>query len=519
MKSNQIYIVAILLTGTVFLTSCDKDLLNVAPPDKLSTTIFWKSPSDADLALTGLYNFLGAGAPGGLGQYQPYIWDDFSDNSHSFSDRGGALSMLYSGLTPTTQGFMSIYYPQNYKAIAAINSFLANVGKVLEGEKLKMYKGQAFFLRAFNYFWLAKLYGNVPIVKDDPFTISPKAHLATSKRTDVLAFIESDLDSAIAYLPDVSPYDGHAVKGTAEGYMVRVLLFENKYAQAAVIAKQIIDSKKFSLNPCYSCNFYKPNQNSSKEIMFSVQFLPPIIIHPNGASDMLTLGSFSSYSQGTQDLVDSYESIDGKSIGTSSLYDPQNPYENRDPRMRMTLFFPGDIKAQGWPSDNNPAIPGKGGWREGYFRVKKWLTPGVSADAGYANQPTDANDWVLLRYADILLMYAEAQNEAVGPDASVYNAVNLVRERAGMPDLLTGLMQDQMRDAIRYERRAEFALEGIRFFDLRRWGIAEQVMNGFVPNALFPNIKAVYEPKFEYWPIPQYEIDFNAPEMKQNPGY
>ena len=118
-------------------------------------------------------------------------------------------------------------------------------------------------------------------------------------------------------------------------------------------------------------------------------------------------------------------------------------------------------------------------------------------------------------------MYAEAQNEAVGADASVYQQVNEVRARPGvnMPPLPQGLSQEEMRERIRHERRVEFAMEGLRYFDLRRWGIATQKLNGFVPNPLVPSVKTKYEDKYELWPIPQTEIDRNAPVLEQNPGY
>jgi hypothetical protein len=518
MKSIQIYIAIILIVGGITLTSCDKGLLDVTPPSQLSTSIFWKTPKDADLALTGLYNYLYAG--GGTyatGEYQPYVWDNFSDNSYGQYDYGGGTTALTAGLTPQSSGYPNTVYTNNYQAIAAINSFLANVGKVLSGDQLKAYKGQAFFLRAFNYWWLAKLYGNVPIVKENPFNISYKAHMATSPRDSVLMFVESDLDSAIAYLPNVPYTDGHAVKGTAEGYMVRVLLFEKQFKQAAAMAQQVMQQKQFSLNPCYACNFYKPDQTSSKEIMFSVKYQAPTIQHPDGVSSALHLQEWKG-ELGTQDLINSYEMANGKSIiDPGSGYNSNSPWSNRDPRMRMTFFFPGDTKAQGWFNTNYPvATPGQDSWINGYYCVKKWLTPGIT-NPDYGT--IDDNDFVLLRYAGVLLMYAEAQNEAMGPDPSVYQAIDEVRGRVGMPDLPLGMNQDQMRQAIRGERRVEFAMEGIRYFDLRRWGIASQVLNGFVQNPLFPDVKAKYKPNYDFWPIPQYEIDFNAPEMKQNAGY
>ena len=252
------------------------------------------------------------------------------------------------------------------------------------------------------------------------------------------------------------------------------------------------------MNPNYPSNFYKPDQNASPEIMFSVKYQLPNAQHQD-VGMAVAVQKWKGY-LGTQDLIDEYE---------------QN-----DPRKTMTFFFPGDTEAQGWPFTGDLAVatPGKDSWIEGYYPVKKWLTPGiVNPDYG----TLDDNDFVLLRYADVKLMYAEAQNEAVGADASVYQQINEVRARpdVNMPPLPAGLTQAEMRESIRHERRVEFAMEGIRYHDLRRWGIATETLNGFVPNPLFPDIKTKYEDKYQLWPIPQTEIDRNQPDLEQNPGY
>ena len=499
MKKYQSIILLTVFATCILFASCKKGLLDVAPPDQLSTTVFWKSEADADLALTGLYNFLYAGGGNWANsQYEVMGWDTYTDDVFGKHNYGGGYNATSSGITPNTGAYVFNYYNNNYRAIAAINSFLANADKVLTGDKLTKYKGEAYFMRAFNYFWLAQLYGNVPIVKDDPFKADFKTPMAKSTRAEVLAFVYQDLDAAIAALPDDAYSSGHAVKTTAQGYKVRALLFEKKYAEAAALAKQIIDGNKYSLNPDYDANFYKAGQNAGNEIMFSVKFLLPNIEHADAALNV-TMQTWGGY-QGTQDLIDEYEA--------------------GDPRKSMTWFFPGDGSDKGWPF-NNPAVATPGGgqdWIEGFKKKKKWLTPGLkNPDYGVKGD----NDFVLLRYADIKLMYAEAQNEAAGPDASVYAQINEVRDRPGvnMPALPAGLTQNQMRDRIRHERRVEFPLEGIRYFDLRRWGTATQKLNGFAPNPLAPNIKIKYEDKYEFWPIPQTEIDRNNGVLEQNPGY
>ena len=495
MKKKNLYIALAALIALA--SSCKK--LDVTPPANLSTTVFWKSPSDADLALTGLYNTLYA-SPGNLDQYGMLWFDNFSDNSYSQNNLNNSQNALISGLTPTLGGFQSSTYQNAYIAIAATNSFLANVGKVLSGDKLKQYRGEALFLRGFNYFLLAELYGNVPIVTEDPFTLDYKSTRAKSPRADVLKQVESDLDSAIAYLPD-STYlknGGHVVKAAAEGYKVRMLLFEQRWAEAAALAQTIISSNLFSLNPNYSTNFYKPGQTSSPEIMFSVQYQAPAAAHPFALTIYLIAPGWVDL-QGTTDLA--------------------NEYEANDPRKNMTLFSPGDGPAQGWPF-TTPAVgtPGLGNWTVGFFPTKKWIDPKLTNPTSGLK---DDQDYVLLRYADIKLMYAEAQNEAAGPDASVVQQVNEVRARAStsLPHLSTTLSQDDMRQAIRHERRVELALEGLRYFDLRRWGIAKQKLNGFMQNPNVPTMKTVYKDAFDYWPIPQTEIDRNQGVLIQNDGY
>lgn len=487
---NCIKIVALAI---ISLSSC-KDL-DVTPPDKLSTTIFWKSASDADLALAGLYNTLYAN-PGGENLYGPW-WDNFSDNSYGRNNISGSQDALVAGLTPTSGGFVNGLYQYSYITIAGCNSFLSNVDKVLTGEKLEQYKGEALFLRGFSYFMLAQTYGNVPIVTEDPFTIDYKSKRAKSSREEVLKQAENDFDAAIASLPDAAFSTGHAVKASVQGYKVRLLLFEQRFQEAAALAKEIIDAGKFSLNANYSGNFYKPDQRSSPEILFSVQYQAPVTFHDISLTTLLLNPGYSDL-QGTQDLLDEYEP--------------------GDPRKTMTFYSAGDTQADGWPITTYSPQPGVNGWVLGFTPSKKWVDPKIIDP-----QPglLDDQDMVLLRYADVKLMYAEARNESTGPDASVFQQVNEVRARPGvnMPPIPNGLSQMEMRERIRHERRVELALEGLRYFDLRRWGIAEEKLNGFIQNPLTPNVKMIYRENYRFWPIPQTEIDRNAPELIQNTGY
>lgn len=146
------------------------------------------------------------------------------------------------------------------------------------------------------------------------------------------------------------------------------------------------------------------------------------------------------------------------------------------------------------------------------YGMKKFLTP---ENIPYDYSTRSAQDWVLLRYAEVLLNYAEAENELSGPVAAVYEAINAIRERADLAPLPDGLSREQMREAIRKERRIELAFEGIRYFDLKRWHIAGEVLNAVTDGI----VTYRFEDKFYKWPLPQSQIDRSQGVLIQNPDY
>lgn len=496
------------------LSSCIKDALEVNPLDQLSSASFWKTESDVQSALTACYSFFKRGGNWyGTTLQFPAGWDALSDDGYTQYDYGSANSISFSGPTPTSSGYVSDAYTVDYQAIAAINYFMANIGKVtLPDASKKKYLAEANFLRAFYYFQLATLYGNVILIKE-PAIDTFKEPRAKSTKDEVLAFVNEELDKAITDLPDVAYADGHAVKGSAQALKARVLLYQKKYPEAAAMAKNIIDGGKYKLWANYKELFYKPGQNNNTEIIFSIKNLPPNS-YPDPGVDLFQ-GSWQAV-QPTKNLIDEYEAKDGQPIGSSPVYDPAKPYDNRDPRLRMSFFVPGDGAAEGWNKYNgkasfNPFVDAN----TTGFAVKKMLDPSRS-DPQYSTQSDQ--DYVLMRYAEVLLNYAEAENEANGP-ANAYAAVNQIRTRAGMPALPTGLTKDQMRERIRHERRVELAMEGLRYYDLRRWGIALQKLNGFKIVPGNNNLKdKYYEARFDIWPLPQTDIDRNS-GLKQNDGY
>ncbi len=252
--------------------------------------------------------------------------------------------------------------------------------------------------------------------------------------------------------------------------------------------------------PSYENVFRDGIQEGNNEIIFSIKFLAPDNATPMDQwyGDWLVVSPL-------QNFVDIYECTDGLPWGVSPLTDVNNPRVNGDSRLGKTIFFD-FVEFDGNEHHSSNSRP------SGYG-LKKFISPGLMP-SGYST--LIQQDWVMLRYAEILLIYAEAQNELLSnPDQSVYDAINDIRNRVGMPDIPQGLNQAEMRERIRYERRVELAFEGLRFYDLKRWRIAEEVLNNVDDGILIYN----FEKRFYQWPIPQTEIDKSLGILEQNPDY
>ncbi len=514
----KIKYVAILLVLVSLCGACQKDFLDKNPLDQLSGNTFWKTQSDADLALTGCYSFLCKGfnatsvsaAGAGWGGGSMY-WEAITDNGYTISSGNNFGGISTGVIEGTTGGMQSDAYTTSYQVIAACNNFLANIGRVpLDAATMNKYMGEVRFLRAYYYFLLTQLYGDVVLTLHPLSNDNASATLPRTPKKTVVDSILADLDFAANNLPNTA-YAGHAVRGSALGYKARVLMASYRWQEAAAAAQTIMTEAKFSLyTGGYRNLFLKPGQSNNPEIMFSARYQPP-----NLASPQDWLMSYTNSVQVLHYLVDDYECTDGLPTGSSPLYSAAAPYNNRDPRLKLTVIVPGAWRGTTAATAFNPtsaAVPSGFLPRKGIDSTRFPTTYATQSD----------QDWVMLRYADILLMYAEAQNEAVGPDASVYSAVNAVRARAGinMPPLPAGLSQTDMRTRIQHERHIEFGLEGTRFFDLKRW----QQDRVVIPAVKDPNNAfRTFPLRDTLWPVPQSEIDiansYGNSGYKQTPGY
>ena len=500
------------LMALLLLFSCAKDL-EKNPLDAISSGGFWKTDADAQMALAGCYSTLYPFSP--LGWARPYL-DCLADGGYSQwgSYNWNITTMVTGDLNPTTAGLSPTVMSVYYKGIAAYNYFLANIDQVatIDAAKKEGYKAEVRFLRALLYFDLVNFYGDVILYKESP--ASPdEAKVKQSPKAEVLAFVKEDLDFAISTLPNIA-YSGHAVAGSAKALKVRVLLYEESWPEAALLAKEIMDEGKFSLATSYEKIFLASGQTNNPEIMFSTVYLSPTLSQATADGSNANRGGDQEFGWGSHicpywDLADAYECTDGKSIATSPLYDVAQPWLNRDPRLKYTIRMPNVTWPAGEPAG---ALSLTGINMQKYVDLSR-------APFSYSKQDQYDEDYVHIRYADVLLMYAEAKNEASGPESGIYDALDMIRGRVGveMPpvDRVAVNTQELLREYIRHERRIELALEGQRYFDLKRWHTAHTVL----PLLKTPGgVSLVFAEKNYLLPFPQSEIDINS-NLVQNPGY
>lgn len=456
-----------------------------------------------------------------------------------------------------------------YTNIRRVNLLLKHLpGAPIPAHIRNAMAAEARFLRAWYYAILLKHYGGVPLLGDAVYDVTDKIPAVRNTYKECVDYILSECDAVAAALPLVRIREdyGRASGGAALALKARVLLFAasplfngggidpqnnvtgyadavpERWKLAADAAAAVMSTSAYSLHednttaPGYG--FYKlftlrvnteyilaKMQGGNRELESAWQ--PP---SRNGAQ-----GGFP-----YQEFVDAFGMANGKPVtDPTSGYDASNPYTNRDPRLAYSVI-----------RDQMPLIQNTG-LKE---PVNIYLGPdgkGVSQDAVHAGTPTgyytnkmldenisanfihgSARCFPLMRYAEVLLNFAEASNEYAGPTQEVYDAIELVRKRAGLLpyELPAGLTKEQMREAIRAERRVELAFEGHRFWDVRRWKIAEQTENkqmtgmeirrngSSVTYTVFPVRKHNFRKAMYLWAIPQSETA-KSPELKQNPSW
>lgn len=539
MKRINIYLVSALLMGTT--VSCS-DFLQKDPPSSPSQSIFWQKKSDFDSALAGTFSMMYQW-PGEMSQIIP-CFDNLTDNSicqHNEDTYGRSQTIALGDLDPNTTGYVSYMYSHCYTGIARAHLVMENLA-LYEGSDMteadkNFIMAQCKALRGYFYSWLYLCYKEVPLVTSS--LTMENMYQPKSTRPEIYAQIMKDFDEAIAALPD-KPYSdsqmsGYFSPGALKAFKARLMLNDAYDENGKAIPekmKEIVplleEIQGYSLADRMRDNFISEKQLASPEIMFSVRYLAPNITH----SMDLYYGSWTTCGV-TRDLVDEFECTDGLKWGespltqevdetllsTNSLADDaynerEKLFQNRDPRLRETVTHSGyaTFPDEGYEDKGRLKLTDQ---QQTGFGMMKYLQP-TTVMPSYSTI-SDA-DVIILRYAEVLLMIAEAENEANGPTQKVYDAVNAVRTRSEMPPLPDNLSQDEMRERIRHEWRVEFVFEGQRYFQLKRWKLMEELVDGAVDPALPTYIK-VFKPAFYYWPIPQTEIDKAGGVLVQDPNY
>lgn len=542
MKKYLSIIAAALLMGS--FSSCS-DFLDRYPLEELSDESFWKTEKDAEMAVSNLYNVLPT-------------WDvdeaiNSDDAVHGIKWAAGNQSKgVYD---PSDYGWSG-----EYGYIRQANLVLEKIQEMdLSEDAYKKLEGQARFFRAYTYFTLIRSFGAVPYI-DKPLELTDVENITRTPKDEVYAKVMEDFDIAIANLPVQwdETNSGRITKGAAMAMKARAALYYNNWQTAMDEAKKVMDLGQYELYDKDNTGRYKELfwevADGCDEFILSVQFNAPTRTHY-----LIGWECFPTLGWGglnpTQSLVDAFEDINGAPIANSTIYDSTNPFANRDPRLEVNVLHDGEtmygvtIKVAPLSSSGNTGIGQHGdATATGYYQ-QKWLDPSIDPQSTGWDM---GKDWVVIRYAEVLLTYAEAKNELSPLDPSAFDAVNQVRRRVGMPDLQNTDptkptycgTQDDLRKRIWNEWRVEFALEGgKRQWDIRRWGIAKDVLNAPFEGLRYtlvddPNApkgdngkKCIlyvgeplklagshYEDHNYLLPIPQTEIDLN-PKLEQNPGY
>ncbi len=548
-KIKNIIAAFLLFFFSIGIQSCGEEFLEVVPKDGVFESTVWSSYENANLFLYNIYNKLPSGH---LFSVDPL--DNWSDNSMTtfgwVASAGSIRRRDYSSSNSPVAGVWDNSYARIRQCNIVIES--AAVAEGIADEEKALLIAQAKFLRAFFYFDLANHFGGVPII-EKPLDRASGDDLSFPRSTydETIEFIRKDLTEAAADLPaqwgasDI----GRATKGAALALRSEAELYSEKWSECVATCEEIMDLGIYDIVPDYRSVFMSSTEDNS-EVIFDIEydgdsrshtaevFLSPRIDPATGVA------AGWGHLLPTQELVDAYEFKDG-SPGDDPAH-ADDPYVGRDDRFYASILYNGapwrggqvwtqwdPTIQQGTFSNSFDENHSHQGTLTGYYFKKYLEEEDTPTETNYYGKNINKTNAILLRYAEVLLNFAEAKNELSGPSADIFDAVNRLRTRGGLPDLPSGLGKDELRERIRNERRVELAFEGKRYWDIVRWRIAEDVMNrhkGGMRIEEQPDGSLVYNrvnafrgqmtfrPQDYLFPIPQSVMDKN-PKLKQNPNF
>lgn len=517
MKTDIKYSLSVIII-MIFCMSCDDGFLVTDPTDRIATDKFWVQEKDGILATNACYS---AFSP--VFRSSQFAFEGCSDNACTAQTWQGGY-MVANGSFNSSWGFVREIWADSYKFIRRTNDVIMHIEEIpdMDEDLKKRLKGEALVIRAMIYNLLTTLYGDVPFITE-PVTIIDDAKKTRENKNTIIESILQDLDEAIGYLPvkyTNNEDKGRITKGAALAIKARICLYNNKYTQAREATQEIMKPEYgYQLLANYA-NLFNYENEMNTEVLLDDQYMPDLRM--NDVFENLGPRSAQGLSEyvPTRSLIDEYEEGDSRKVANFIMPGDPHPY------------LDGEIFD---PTPGNGSIDEAG---HSYYatctgyQYKKYI---LKEDMAYTTRCHI--NFILMRYADVLLMFAEAENEVNGPTVAAYEAINRVRSRARrdntniLPDL-HGLTQEQFRQAVRKERRVEFAGENLRYFDILRWRIAENVLNAPVQGMDYIELETgekktilvetrKFDPGKNYlWPIPDSELRLN-PELagNQNPGY
>lgn len=547
---------------TIFLAvitanSCNKKYLERYPLDSPSTETFLSNEAELDMAVTGSYQplqFIGEDAV-------PFVLTLEYVSDNGWERNPNQLQIIGKGIATSDNGYAKMVWDNLYNGVSRCNFILSNSDRlngVVAADKLNRVLGEVRFLRAYYYFYLNEVFGGVPLLTK---TVSlAEAQVARNTKEEIVNFIISEMDAIAPALPVTALQMGRITRGASLGLKSRAALFNKKWDAAAKAASDLMKLGTNRLHNNFGDVFTYAGM-TSPEIIFSIQYLKSMGTHGISRRFYSRVANGFSSKVPTQVVIDSYQCTDGLTIDKSPLYNPAKPWENRDPRLNFSVVLP-QTRFIGFVFETHPdslltwdyngSVPKRVANADAInplatFTGYLWRKYASPEDLNNIDQP-DVNV-IIYRYAEILLNYAEAKIELNQIDQSVYDAINLIRQRpsVNMPPITAGKTQAEMRSIVRKERRSELAGEGVRWFDIRRWEIAESVMTGpllgrirdrflsnapridenglpFYTNVTNANLMRVIETRTfsktrdNVWPIPLLELQTNK-ALVQNPGY
>jgi starch-binding outer membrane protein, SusD/RagB family len=516
---KKLHKITILFLLSAFLFSCSKDLLDKTPKDNLSPSTFFQNETQCLMALMGVYNAIQPNAtPTHFYQFEFMSDNGYCQAAWQGSNEVGSWSTNSSSWAPYAK------WTLDYTIIARANEFIQDIAtatSVSDDVKAQMV-AEAKFLRAYAYSDLISYFGDVPLITKVQ-TLS-EAYVSRTAKSDVLTSILTDFDDAISILPTSYSSSGRATKGAALAYKAKILLYNQKWAEAALAAKAVMELGIYDFYSGYADLFTEAHENNA-EVIFDIQYTTSQ--SQPWPTEAFVLGTWQT-SNITADMINSYYMTNGKPItDAASGYNDQDPYTNRDPRLDATVVLPGTKYGTA------TFIPAS------YDEYPCGAKPRKYAEYGTADVNTSTLNTILMRYADVCLMRAEALIEADSTGPEVYDLIDKVRTRVSMPTVEsvegTGLDKTQLRQIVRHERRVEFCMEGTRYADMLRWQDESLVHDvyGYDKSKLsdptdpakwvFSQIKIATRTfnstKAWLWPVPQADIEINENLLPNNPGY